>query len=518
MTRVDPRAASMLQPWLLRLQTALAAGHVCVACPADEFSPDGILVGQPGAYAPLLHDGERLYFARHWQEERAVAERLLALAQTRFELPPSAARLLRDYFWEGETGQCRAARQALCGALSVIAGGPGTGKTTTVLRLLAVLLASSPKALKVALAAPTGKAAQRVSESLRTNKGSISDLLIRAAIPETAQTLHRLLGYNPDTGQIRHHAANPLDLDVLIVDEASMIDLGLMARLLAALPPQARLILLGDPDQLPSVEAGAVFADLCGLAGGPVAERVARLTESHRFTAESGIGRLARAVNDGDLPGVHDLLAETQRDLAWHESWNEAELARFLAEAYAPYRRAIANRAPINEVFAAFNAFRILCSRHAGPSGVARLNQLAQQVLFGHGQEWYAGRPLLIGRNDYSLGVFNGDVGIVLAGQNGFEVWFETESDGFRSLSPARLPAYETAFAMTVHKSQGGEFDAVMLLLPDEGGQGETRNLVYTAITRARKRMTLWAREEALLAAIGRVDARFSGLAVQLAG
>lgn len=508
--RAGGEAAKLSWPYLQRLSDALGEGHTCVECVADDLP--GTVVGAPGAFTPLIHDGARLYFARHWQEENAVATCLLNLANRKWLPPAGSEKLLASCFPEGETGQKQAARKALSGGLTVIAGGPGTGKTTTVLRLLVVLLGSSAMPMKIGLAAPTGKAAQRMSESIGINKRKIDDLLIHDAIPETAQTLHRLLGYNPETGRVRHDAANPLDLDLLVVDEASMIDLGLMARLLAALPENARLILLGDPDQLPSVDAGGVFADLCNLSGGPVADRIVRLSQSHRFGEASGIGALARAVNAGDASAAQLLLAEARPDLEWRETWVEPDLSQRIVTGYAPYREAVRRHAAVAEVFSAFNMFRVLCCRREGSAGVARLNTLAQQALFGRSGEWYVGRPVMVTCNDYDLRLFNGDIGIVLAGAEGLEVWLEAEGGGFRSVPFARLPSHETAFAMTVHKSQGSEFSSVLLLVPDEVGQGITRNLVYTAITRAREKVALWGRQGALSAAISAHGARLSGL------
>ncbi|SFM97034.1 DNA helicase/exodeoxyribonuclease V, alpha subunit [Formivibrio citricus] len=513
--RTDDEAAKLIGPWLQRLASALDEGHCCVEC-ADELPV--VFAGGPGAFTPLVHDGSRLYFARHWQEESTVASRLLALAKRNVAIPANAEKLLAGYFPEGENGQKQAAHKALSSALTVIAGGPGTGKTTTVMRLLAVLLASAPAALKVCLAAPTGKAAQRMSESVRLNKNKLDDLFVRDAIPETALTLHRLLGYNPDTGRVRNDAANPLDLDLLVVDEASMIDLGLMARLLAALPAHARLILLGDPDQLPSVDAGSVFSDLCALSTGPVASRVVRLRYSHRFGCDSGIGELARSVNAGDVPAMQEVLAKGYPDLEWRESWCEQELSERACAGYAAYRNAVLRRAPVAEVFAAFNDFRLLCCRREGARGVAKLNSLVQQTLFGRSGEWFAGRPVMVTCNDYNLQLFNGDIGIVLEGPDGLMVWFESEGGSYRSLHPSRIPSHETAFALTVHKSQGSEFSEVLLVLPEEVGQGEARNLVYTALTRARQKTALWAQGNVLAAAVSAHGGRLSGLGSKLQG
>lgn len=493
------------------LLAALQEGHVCLPIPPDADLPQEI-VGQPGEFKPLIRDGDRLYLARHWQEETRVAASLLALAQQSFIPAPAAREALRRYFPEGETGQKKAVATALSGALTVIAGGPGTGKTTTVVRLLAVLAGTSPHPLKIRLAAPTGKAAQRMSESIRKQIPTL-DLMAAAAIPQNAETLHRLLGYQPETGQVRHDAHHPLDLDVLVVDEASMIDLAMMARLLAALPKGARLILLGDPDQLAAVEAGSVFADLCALCTGPVAARVARLSESHRFADDGGIGVLAGLCNAGEVDAVLNVLGEGGEALHWQAEVDAATLLAACKTGFAAYRDAVRSHASPAAAFAAFQSFRVLCAQREGRTGLDELNRQIAQSLFAPRSEWYEGRPVMVSRNDYAQRLFNGDIGLFLNGQ----VWFESNESGMRSLVPALLPAHETAFAMTVHKSQGSEFAEILLALPDAMSAVLDRNLVYTAVTRARKRVQVWAATAVLEQALQRRAHRFSGLAARLA-
>lgn len=492
------------------LLAAVHEGHVCLPiAPGMALPPD--IVGQPGEFRPLIQDGDRLYLARHWQEETRVAASLLALAQQSFTPARAAREALRRYFPEGETGQKKAVETALAGALTVIAGGPGTGKTTTVVRLLAVLAGTSPHPLKIRLAAPTGKAAQRMSESIRRQIPSL-DLMVAAAIPQSAETLHRLLGYQAGSGRARHDADYPLDLDVLVVDEASMIDLAMMARLLAALPGHARLILLGDPDQLAAVEAGSVFADLCALRSGPVAARVARLSESHRFAGDGGIGVLAGLCNAGEVDAVLNVLGEGGEALYWQSEVDATALLAACKTGFAAYRDAVKSHAAPAAAFAAFQSFRVLCAQREGRTGLDELNRQIAQTLFAPRGEWYEGRPVMVSRNDYAQQLFNGDIGLFLNGQ----VWFESNESGVRALAPALLPAHETAFAMTVHKSQGSEFAEILLALPEAMSAVLDRNLVYTAVTRAKKRVQVWSSVAILEQALQRQAHRFSGLTARL--
>jgi exodeoxyribonuclease V alpha subunit len=486
---------------------------------------------------------------------------------------------------------------ALRARLSVITGGPGTGKTYTAARLLALLLAlhegGSP--LRVALAAPTGKAAARL-------KQSIDDALTRLSVPADAgldlnaliarmgpaRTLHSLLGARPGTRQFRHHGANPLDLDVLIVDEASMVHLEMMDALLQALPPTARLVLLGDKDQLASVEAGAVLGDLCRdaaagrysvataqfvqavagqtLAAGfvvldpaPVlAQQTVMLRQSRRF--QGAIGQLALAVNLGDAATARAVLSEgsagaatppqsnaempspveagpvskeTSALFALQPTTPQAVCALALGASgqpsYADYLRllqtgpagqgAAAHASWVSAVLKAFERFRILCAVHQGDWGTLGLNAAVQKALSDQGLlkphgEWFAGRPIMVTRNDAQLGVFNGDVGVVLPNTEGkLKAWF-LDGEALRSVGVMRLAQVETAFVMTVHKSQGSEFEHTALVLPPGGAEVLSRELVYTGITRARQQFTLIEAEAGLLeAAIQRPSVRASGLA-----
>jgi exodeoxyribonuclease V alpha subunit len=423
--------------------------------------------------------------------------------------------------------------------MAIITGGPGTGKTYTVARLLALLFATAPDAARqrIALAAPTGKAAARLKQSIDKALGELADkvgerLPLRelTARMGPARTLHSLLGARPDTRAFTHNAGNPLDVDVLIVDEASMVHLEMMACLLDALPPTATLVLLGDKDQLASVEAGAVLGDLCAnaQAGGYSEETLAYVREAsgeeipaqfagragalaqqtvmlrHRRRFGGPIGQLALAVNDGDAEGAAGVLRGADGPVRWIEHAQQGQLVQLAVTGYSPYL-ALMNDGPgpdhagwVKAVLQRFEAFRVLCALRDGEWGVDGLNTaIAQRLeaagLLGRGGEWYVGRPVMVTRNDYGTGVFNGDIGLTLpdpARPGSLRVWF-LEGDVVRSVLATRLRNVETAFAMTVHKSQGSEFRHTVLVLPKDRGGFIARELVYTGITRASEQFTL---------------------------
>ena len=557
-------------------QTALQ-GTVSGACWRGVDAPDQgqpMVLGGP-ADAPLL------YLRRYAGYEQRVGQSLLQRAGEALAVPETAAREWLDRFFPPVTEeptitdwQKVACAVALRARLSVITGGPGTGKTYTAARLLALLLALHPDGspLRVALAAPTGKAAARL-------KQSIDDALTRLPVPADAgldlsaliarmgpsRTLHALLGARPDTRAFRHHAANPLDVDVLIVDEASMVHLEMMDALLQALPPTARLVLLGDKDQLASVEAGAVLGDLCQdaaegrysaataqfvqrVAGqtlvaefvlpdpAPVlAQQTVMLRQSRRF--KGAIGQLALAVNRGDAAAARACLGGADNAVAspvsaLQPSSPQAVCALALGASgkpsYADYLRLLqtgpagqgteAHIRWVSSVLKAYERFRILCAVHQGDWGTQALNVAVQKALADAGLlriqgEWYEGRPVMVTRNDAQLGVFNGDVGLVLPNTEGKpKVWF-LDGEALRSVSVMRLAQVETAFVMTVHKAQGSEFEHTALVLPPGGAEVLSRELVYTGITRAREQFTLVEAEAGLLAAaIERPSLRASGL------
>ncbi|MFZ1639962.1 MAG: exodeoxyribonuclease V subunit alpha [Candidatus Contendobacter sp.] len=518
------------------------------------------VVGRPGARQPLILDRRgRLYLYRYWEYEHRLAEDLLRRAGEA-SVPVDEARLQADLDrlfprhpqLTGPDWQKVAAAVAALKRVCIISGGPGTGKTSTVLRILALLTGQSgERPLRIALAAPTGKAAARLQEAIRAAKPALGLEPERLAqIPEEASTLHRLLGARPDSAYFRHDRDNPLPVDVLVVDEVSMVGLALMAKTVDALPPAARLILLGDKDQLASVEAGAVLGDLC-FGGGrfspefrarlaaltgeplprgrtvpsPLADAIVLLRHSYRFGSASGIGALARAVNGGkSAEAVALLVGSPHEDIAWRTLADPAELPEQLAEpvgeGFAPYLRAAREGAGPAEVFECFNQFRVLSALRNGPFGVEALNRLCEAALRDRGliqtrQDWYLGRPVMIVRNDYNLRLFNGDIGITLPDPEEPErmrVFFLGSDGALRSFAPARLPEHETVYAMTVHKSQGSEFDRVRVVTPNEPSPVLSRELVYTALTRAKLHAAFHGLPEVFAGAVERRLRRSSGL------
>ena len=543
---------------------------------------------QPDLGQPLvLLDGAvpLLYLRRYWDYERSVAAQMAQ--RTTIDAVPLDEALVKRWldrlFSTSATQpdwQKLACALALRGRLSVITGGPGTGKTYTAARLLALLFATAPDAtqLRVALAAPTGKAAARLKQSidfslLELTEAVQPELDLASLVQRMggARTLHSLLGARPDTRRFAHHAGNLLDVDVLIVDEASMIHLEMMSALLQALPPTARLILLGDKDQLASVEAGAVLGDLCRdaqqgnyaadtlayaqrvagqqlpaqfMAKGPVlplAQHTVMLRESRRFGGP--IGQLALAVNMGDAPAAMGLLrAQTQSGLnaeLWASEGGDVDAVvrsavqgRGSAASYAAYAQVLAqgvntrfesneaHREWAAEVLKAFDRYRLLCAVREGAWGVSGLNRAVEAALHARGAirkdgEWYAGRPVMVTRNDAQLGVFNGDIGMALpsfADPRRLRAYF-MQGEKLHAVSTARLAHVETAFAMTVHKSQGSEFEHTALVLAAQGGSVLSRELVYTGITRARMAFSLWSEVPGLLvSAMGSPTQRSSGL------
>ncbi|MBD8495120.1 exodeoxyribonuclease V subunit alpha [Pseudomonas syringae] len=588
----DLQSGPMLLPSQLLVSLDGAAWCQVLADSPLVASGDG-----PASHAlqrPLVLADRRLYLRRYWNYERridAVLRQRLAAEETP---PADLAQRLDALFGAPGTiidWQKLACALATRRGFSIITGGPGTGKTTTVVRLLALLQAPAVhhgQPLRIRLAAPTGKAAARLTESISQQVRQLTvEEAVRERIPSEVTTVHRLLGSRPGTRHFRHHSGNPLPLDVLVVDEASMIDLEMMANLLDALPPHARMVLLGDKDQLASVEAGAVLGDLCrdaeagfyspqtqawlesvsgenlqasGLQSGddlqhPLAQQVVMLRHSRRFGEGSGIGQLARLVNQQQHAQARALLVgNSHADLFVRVLKNEQD-RRFEQlvldghgngpQGYRRYLEVLAQQRPAAQavlsnpcwtawaraVLQAFDEFQLLCAVRKGPWGVEGLNLRITHALFNAGligseQQWYEGRPVLMTRNDYGLGLMNGDIGIALMvperegqGPHVLRVAF-ARNDGsgeVRFILPSRLNDVETVYAMTVHKSQGSEFAHTALILPEALNPVLTKELIYTGITRAKHWFSLLeSRQGVFEQALQRKVKRLSGLMLGL--
>ena len=590
---LDPGADLAALPWPAPADWVAALSRSRLVAPAEA---DG-----HGPPRPLRLDGSRLYLERYWRQECQVASDLADRAvQPTFEIDPLVLRDgLARLFPSPEAADGRgpgsdpgrvpdgtdlaplAAAVALTRRLSVVAGGPGTGKTTTVARILALLFeqaaATGARPPRVALSAPTGKAAARLAQAVHDEAATmrVDDQVRSRLLALDASTLHRLLGWRPDSSsRFAHDRSNRLPHDFVVVDETSMLSLSLMARLLDAVRPDARLVLVGDPQQLASVEAGAVLGDVVGPAvggwrmsrparvrlrdltgineaaggmvgpgpgapggqvpgaavgpvpggpvpGGPVpgaiGDGIVHLQRVHRFGGR--IARLAAAIAAGDAAGVVELLSERSGELRWCDP---DTLRADVVTAGGALVDA-ARRGRDREALDALGTFRVLCAHRRGPAGVAAWNDRIERWLassingYASGGPWYAGRPLLVTANDYEVQLFNGDTGVTVARSDTTTAVFERRGR-IVEVAPALLRSVETVHAMTIHKSQGSQFDEVVVVLPDVDGPIVTRELLYTAVTRARRRVTLIGSEGVLRSAIDRPVARASGLRQRLWG
>ncbi|MFQ3203010.1 MAG: exodeoxyribonuclease V alpha subunit [Pseudoalteromonas tetraodonis] len=523
-----------------------------------------------GEQKPLQLFNQRLYFSRLAGYEQTLAQRLLTMSERQLNIDDAVlAQLLTRYFPDDPSididWQKVACAIAATKGFSVITGGPGTGKTTTVTKLLAILQSLYKAApLSIKLVAPTGKAAARLTESILGAKNKLNEIPdeINALIPQSAQTIHRLLGVKPFTNKFRHDKSNPLHVDVLIIDEASMVDLSLMAKLIEALPDHARLILLGDKDQLASVDTGSVMSDLCqGLVLGQtpryskvrceqlntlcfngtvklnaqtqsefkLADCIAFLQHSYRFDAKSGIGQLALAVNTNNR-GILNYVEQQSSEGHFSDiildydfvSTPIEKLVNSAASHYANYLTLIAQGASVAQVHAAFASYQLLAAVREGDYGVNSLNQRIERVLQQQGlisvnpnQRHYIGMPIMVSQNDYQLKLFNGDIGILMPDDSGqLKALFIDEQGNERAFSPARLPAHDKVYVMTIHKSQGSEFSYTAMVLPPlkQASIGINRQLVYTGITRAKQTFELVADKKVLQLAMSKSVSRASGL------
>lgn len=533
------------------LSEAVSQGHVCLNLTqlGDEHSlaeqfPENVqdwiarlkqshVVGQAGDYTPLiLTDDGLLYLYRHWQAEQYIAKEIrqrcqpISVKNTK-QLKQDFADWHHDH--DGIDWQKVAVFTALTRQFSVISGGPGTGKTTIILRLLKMLVAQDAD-LKIALAAPTGKAAARLQQAIAEQGNQLLQ----------AKTLHRLLGITADNDKGRYNQDRSLPVDIVIVDEASMIDLSLMAILMQALPEKAQLILLGDSQQLASVESGAVLANLCGqqlhystdfcqqlldITGieltpskqqeTGLSDSVVMLQHSYRFAESSDIGILANAVKSGDSQRVFDVLTSATTPI-WQQQLDPATIQTQVFAGYHEYFNAVAESASPLRCLQLFEHYRVLCALKQGPQSVSSINALIARALQHQGrqtaQHFYHGRPIMVTQNDYRQQLFNGDTGLILHDETGtLHACFLAENN-LRWIDLTRLPPHETAFAITIHKSQGSEFENVCVLLPEEDNAILNRELLYTAITRAKKQVMLLCSEEILTKTVSTQHQRETGL------
>ncbi|MCK5662794.1 MAG: exodeoxyribonuclease V subunit alpha [Thiotrichaceae bacterium] len=509
------------------------------------------VVGEGDELSPLIFENNKLYLNRYYHNEKNISDSLLRMTQT--SNVDIDINTINNLFTGSEVPdyQKLAAIISCKHQFSIISGGPGTGKTWAVSKILALLiLQQKNKNLTIKLAAPTGKAAARLSESIQKLRSEM-DLgdSIKKQIPDEAVTLHRLLGIHRYTHRPRYHQQCPLACDVLVLDEASMIDQQMMAVICAALPAHCKLILLGDKDQLSSVEAGSVFADLCGgliatefnkdqqhwikqlvdydlplhRSNYALADHVVVLQKSHRFDEFSGIGLLAKSINQGDVEQSINQLKTA--DLFSTVNWSQpvenelpAKLRQQSHETYIPMMQA----GSISEAFKLFHQYQILSAVWSGPTGVDTINSLIESyVKTNHGHEnhteFYQGKPIMMTSNVYQYGIHNGDIGIVWPDDNEqLKIWFEQNNGEYRKLSLSQCPEHKTAYAMTVHKSQGSEFKQILLILPYTETAVSTRELFYTGITRAAESVEIWGSEAIIKSTIRQKTLRVSGLMERL--
>ncbi|MDX1673030.1 MAG: exodeoxyribonuclease V subunit alpha [Balneolaceae bacterium] len=524
---------------------------------------DSAHVGSPGTFKPMIWEDGRLYLQKYWRHEARLAAAILQLASTQTDpVDPAAVEDRLNRLFPVQSGGEReidwqkvAALTSVLNRFSVISGGPGTGKTYTVFKILALLIDqqdTGDRPIRIALAAPTGKAADRITQAINRERERI-DLAqpLKDRIPDEATTIHRLLGARRHTSTFKYNRDNPLPYDVIVIDEASMIDLALMSRVMDALPDNARLILLGDKDQLASVEAGAVLGSICrweenrfskrfiekcsryGIPGDdlqqadqdyPLLDNVVLLQESYRFKADSGIGNLSEAVRRGGADEALNLLKDESRtDIQWTGRISPAKLYDHLeSEMLARFKKLLGCSSP-DEALQLQREFQVLCAHNRGAFSVKQVNRMAEKLLRSHGlippfDEWYGGKPVMVTRNDYDLQLKNGDLGVALAETSGdIRVYFRGDTE-YRSVLPARLKQYETAYGMSIHKSQGSEFEQILVVLPDEISPVVSRELIYTAVSRARSACTIFSPEEVLRQGTARKMERSSGLEDRLWG
>ena len=469
---------------------------------------------------PLILENDRLYLHRYWHYEDRLGRQVKALLEERYQFEGLEANLNR-YFPSDDgidlNDQKKAARMAVTRRFCIITGGPGTGKTTTIVKIVALLLEISEKPLQIALAAPTGKAAMRMQESITRSTNTLPcSNEVTNLLPETVTTIHRLLGSRPLSPYFYHHSENPLHYDLVLIDEASMVDLALMAKLVDALRNNSRLILLGDKNQLASVESGAVLSDLTEA----LACHTVILEKSFRFN--SNIKALADAVNQQQSRKAWDILLSNKEASNIEILHNDP--IEYIVKRRMAYLRLTASSSDFTQIIQVFYKFQVLAANRRGKDGVEYLNReiekyFSEQGLISRSGSWYSGRPVMINQNDLNLNLYNGDVGICLFDREQTDrlmVFFQRPDGSTKKILPSRLPNCETVFAMTIHKSQGSEFDEVLIVMPERVSPLLTKELLYTAITRARETVKLVTTQAIFTAAVSHTVSRRSGLMEKL--
>jgi exodeoxyribonuclease V alpha subunit len=520
-TTLDVARKKALETLLATLSQKQHQGHSCIEInELDQklLLDSGLADENPTTSSrsyPLVIEKNRLYLQRYWHYEDRLTkqiERLSQISKPVEDMDNLLDRTFRDSTpetnWQREAAKI-AAQHAFC----IITGGPGTGKTTTICKILAVLQELADEPLLIALAAPTGKAAMRLQEAISQNLAELNcPDSTKEQIPRTAITLHRLLAAKPPSPYFHHDAKNPLVFDLVVVDEASMVDLALMSKLVDALKSEARLILLGDKDQLASVESGAVLANLIAALPSNTVE----LRQSYRF--DDGIKKLADAVNQQNHEAAWSILFADNETAGILE---QKHLISYVLKQRENYVSLIKANAEFTDVYRAFSRFQVLCSNRHGKNGALDIKTAIEQGLFRQNLKygaisWYPGRPVMVMQNNPALHLYNGDIGICLPDkeQSGnLMVFFQRPDGTVKKYLPARLLMCETVFAMTIHKSQGSEFDEALIVLPETINPVLSKELLYTAITRAKKKIKIVAEESVFAATINRKIDRFTGLA-----
>lgn len=513
------------------LSASLAKGHSCIVISQEhqEIMKSSGMVST-NANTPLILEASRLYLHRYWKYETQLANQLKYKVGKPLQPPENLSQRLDHYFSAEKVDsslksddqtdwQRLAAENVAQQSFSIITGGPGTGKTTTVLKILALLQEITEETLTIALAAPTGKAAMRLQESIGRGKKELLekqmiDETLKQSIPEAVSTIHRLLGAKLASPYFRHHADNPLIHDLVVIDEASMVDLALMSKLVDALKPDARLILLGDKDQLASVESGAILNDLSqGLP-----KNTSELKHSYRFDTQ--IKDFAFSINQQDKNQAWDILLSDDYPSI---SLVQESLLLHIMSASKSYFSAVKKGLLAKDIFDVYQQFQVLCSNRRGQWGVEGINHRVEQMLYQEeginvSQPWYLGKPVIITRNDPNTQLFNGDIGLCLKEEGDLFVFFQLANGDIKKLLPNRLPQHETAYALTIHKSQGSEFNHVLMVLPEKPSPVLGKELVYTAITRAKEKVEVASSQQVFDYALSQQVERNSGLRDKVAG